>query len=163
LAKKPTLSAAALPTEQKAIFDAALKNWEKVAKEAAELTAKENELRTQIVNMFFANAAEGTNTMKLEDGRELKADIRINRSVDRSQLEGLQAFLDANKMANDPDIIARCELLKGIIDRIVAYKPELVQGEYKDLTPEAKKLMGDIVTEKVGTPGLKVHVPPPKK
>lgn len=158
MARKPKFTASALPAEQRSLLVQALAAWQKTAEEAAALSLKETELRLNIVNTFFGGAGEGTNTLVLEDGKELKADIKFNRKVETTQLDGLRAWLAAN--ANNPQHSNRAAVLQGILDACVEYKPSVIVGNYKELDDDAKKLIADVITEKPGTPGLKIHIPP---
>lgn len=163
MAKKPTLHVSALPAETKLAFFPLLEQWFKQATIAAAAVALENELRLQVVALAFPGATEGTTTMELGHGKQLKLDTRINRSVDRTQYEGLKSFIDSFvDDGSDPEKTAKVRRLQGIIDSCVSLKPEVVVSGYKELSDDDKLLVADVFTEKPGTPGLTIHTPPAK-
>ena len=119
-----------------------LEDWNKarLALEAAK--AAELALRNQVVSLAFKDAPEGTNHVEAANGCRVKADIKIGRSVDESQ------FAAARKYALEKNDYSLMEIL----DKAIRLKPEVAVGGFKALSPEDKKRLGDIVTEKLGTP-----------
>jgi hypothetical protein len=102
MAKKPVLDVKGLDETQKAALYAKIGEWQKAKSKAAEWTAKEMDLRKEIVAEFFpADCEEGKNNMKLEWGKQLGFTRVINRSVEKVQLKAALE-LEAAKKAADP-------------------------------------------------------------
>lgn len=150
MAKKPVLSAKALSEEEQAAFYATLSEWKKAKDKAAEYAAKELELRNALVAKYFPNGTEGTNTMTLDYGKALKADIKVNRSVDRAQLN---ALLEIERPKGEESNILP------LLDEVISYDPKVSVSAWKELAPEDKLLLADIITEKPGTPSLSIETP----
>lgn len=160
MAKQPIRKVASLTEQEQADFYTVLTVWHEQATIAAAAAAREQEIRIALVAKFFAGATEGTVTMEIGHGKQLKADIRINRSIDATQYDGLKSFVDGFiDDGSDPNKARRVRHLQGLIDNVVSLKPQVVIGAYKELDPSDKLLLADVITEKVGTPSLKIHTP----
>lgn len=122
-----------------------LAEWE-VAKEILD-RAKELELdmRLKLFAGAFPNPKEGTNTHKLPDGRELKGQHKVNRSIDEAALPAVLEQLRALGVANT--------------DALVRYKPELAKREWNDLSDENKLVFSAAVIATPGTPQFDVVTP----
>jgi hypothetical protein len=79
----------------------------------------------------------------LEAGYILQADHKINRSVDEAVVSALM----------------KADNTRPLAEKVFRYKPELVLKEFKGLSLEDKKIIADAVTEKPGTPALKIVLP----
>lgn len=149
MAKKPVLSAKTLSDADRMDLYAKLEAWHKLVADLAFLVSKEMEMRKAIAERYFKDCEEGTNTMILDYGKVLKADIKINRSVDEAQLEALKT---------DAHNTGKTSLLMQI-DALFAYKPNLRVGEWKELDNKDRKKFAAVVTEKPGAPSLKIETP----
>lgn len=103
----------------------------------------ENELRTRIVKTCFPDGLrEGANKCALPDGRKLTITGVVNRTVDdalvQTGLEALQRHLG----------VAPVGLFKT--------KYEVSKAVLKTLNADAKALLSNVITEKKGSPQLKV-------
>lgn len=123
-------------------FEAALDRWQKINRQLTKLKGEEVELRQQLFSAAFPKPKEGTNNFELADGRLLKADYKINRSIDEEQWRILRTELMAEGIAADD---------------IVTWKPSLSVGTYKKLTPAIRKRVDAAVTSKPGLPSFKVE------
>ncbi|UPT53337.1 hypothetical protein [Synechococcus phage Yong-L2-223] len=126
-----------------------LENWHKLAIEVAKLRDQENELRREIVDEFFAGAEEGTNTITLDYGKVLKANVTINRKVDAEQLEALKTT--AKDTGKTSVLMA--------IDTLFTYKPSLSVSGWRGMTAEEQKVFADVITEQPGSPSLSIDTP----
>lgn len=148
MAKKPVSSVKSFDETRKAELYAKLGEWHKAAAKQAEWRAKELELRDELA-AFFDNPTEGTNTLELDYGKVLKLNAKVNRSVDKAQLEAYKALATA---AHDT------EALK-LLDSVIAYDPKVMVGDWKKLEPADRLKLADVITEKPGTPELTIETP----
>lgn len=148
MAKKPVQSVKSFDETRKAELYVKLSAWHTAVNKQAEWRAKELELRSELA-AFFKDATEGTNTLELDYGKALKLNVKVNRSVDRAQLE---AFKNLAIAAKDEDALK-------LLDTVVAYDPKVVVGEWKKLPKEDVLKLSDIITEKPGTPELSIETP----
>jgi hypothetical protein len=155
MARKPVQSVTTLSAEAKQALYDKISEWHKAKAKAAEWTAKEMELRKELVATYFKDGTEGTNNFNLEWGKQLKADIKVNRTVVKDQLNAI-LVLERQRLAEDPNYKSN---IMPIIDTIVEYEPKLVVGEYKKLDAEQQKQVADLVTVKEGAPGLSLETP----
>jgi hypothetical protein len=156
MAKKPVLDVKGLDETQKAALYAKIGEWQKAKSKAAEWTAKEMDLRKEIVAEFFpADCEEGKNNMKLEWGKQLGFTRVINRSVEKVQLKAALE-LEAAKKAADPTYKSN---ILPIIDEVIQYEPKVSVSAYKELSEESRLLIADIVTVKEGAPTLALETP----
>lgn len=120
-------------------------NWYNKKQELARIQAEERALRTTVVNTFLpeANKKEGTNTIKLSTGDELKIVCGMDRKVDKAIWSNILPQL--------------CEV--GVdVNEVVETKVELRVAAYKKLTPEQRDVMDECVTSKWGSPQVSVKV-----
>lgn len=122
-----------------------LKEWE-VCKEILD-RVKELELdnRLKLFAGAFPNPKEGTNTHKLPDGREIKGQHVVSRSIDEAALPAVLDQLRALGVANT--------------DALVRWKPELAKREWNDLSGENKLVFSPAVIARPGTPQFDVITP----
>lgn len=120
-------------------------NWYTKKQELVKLQAEERALRTTVVNAFLPeeNKKEGTNTIKLSTGDELKIVCGMDRKVDKAVWSSILPQL--------------CEA--GVdVNEVVETKVELRVAAYKKLTEEQRNIMDECVTSKWGSPQVSVKV-----
>lgn len=107
--------------------DALLMLHKQMQDDIASLKEKEMELRKYIVNRAFPKKEEGTNTLELGNGYELKAVVKYNyRLADNEIVE--KTLEEIAKCGNSGAFIA---------DRLVSWTPNFQKGEYNKLNDEA--------------------------
>jgi hypothetical protein len=77
----------------------------------------------------------------------------MNRNVIQEQVVAAYAF--ATMKHNDPEVIKKAAALKELLDRVFRVKYELNLSEYRAVSDEELKKLGDLVTEKPAKPTLK--------
>lgn len=129
----------------------------------AELKEEELELRKYIVNRAFPNKVEGTNTLDLGGGYQLKAGVKFNYTLKDSKLveDGLDLIA---KVGNQGAFIA---------DRLVSWTPNFLLTEYRKLQDDAKEgsqeakdicmIIDTFLTIDDAAPTLEVKKPKAKK
>ena len=95
----------------------------------AAMKAEELELRKYIVDRAFPEKQEGTNTVDLGNGYELKATVKYNYKL--ADNDTVDKCLEAvTKIGNQGAFIA---------DRLVSWSPSFLLTEYRQLQEEAEK------------------------
>jgi hypothetical protein len=114
-------------------------------------------MRLKIADTYFKGAEEGTNTIILDYGKELKLDVRITRKLDKPEMEAAHAASVNAAAAGGPvpDGVIPLEAWEGLIN----YDPKVSVSTWKALPKETKLYFGNIITEEPGTPGLNIHTP----
>lgn len=109
------------------------------------LKVRELALRVELFKRQFPSPVEGSaeNKVPLGGGYILQADHKINRNVDEAVVSALMKGDNTRPLA----------------EKVFRYKPELVLKAFRDLSDEEKKIVADAVTEKPGTPALKIVLP----
>ncbi len=129
-------------------FDqATAKEWFDVAKQLAVLKVKEAELRKQMADAAFpeADRKEGANNkLDIGDGYILQLDHKINRTIDEASVRTLTEDMRQSKVS---------------IDDVFVSKLSLGKSAYNKLSEDQLKLVDQCITEKPGTPGLKIVKP----
>lgn len=122
-----------------------MSEWFDLTQQLETIKARELQLRNELFAESFADPVEGAahNKRELGDGWILQGDYKINRTIDQAVVSTL----------------AKGDNTAPLIDKLIRYKPELVLKEWKALSDEDKVLVADMVTEKPGTPGLKIVKP----
>jgi hypothetical protein len=133
----------------KEVFD-----WYECTEELAKLKVREALLRARVFRHLVPVPKEGVNTIALAEspifagvdtqGYVLKADHKINRSVDEASLVVLQPKFQEALI---------------VTDKLIKRKPELVIGEYRKLTAEQQQLFDQALIVKPGTPQLDIVLP----
>ena len=129
----------------------------------ADAKAVEMELRKYIVDRAFPNKQEGTNTLELGGGYELKATVKFNYNLaDNDTVEKILNEIEA--IGNEGKFIA---------DRLVSWTPNFLLTEYRALQEEAEKgsvqakeilkLVDKMLTVKDAAPTLVIKEPKKKK
>jgi hypothetical protein len=121
-----------------------INKWKKYQEELAFYKQEEMKLRKEITEECFPTAELGTTTIELGAGYLLKAVIKQNTSVD------IATLLNSG-------------LPEGVIDKIIDYKPTLVQAEFKKLEGKNLRLASSSITVKDGAPTVTLVAPKEKK
>jgi hypothetical protein len=107
--------------------DALLMTHKQMQDDLSSLKAKELELRKYIVNRAFPQKEEGTNTLELGNGYELKAVVRYNYKLADNDIVEKTLQLIA-EVGNEGPFIA---------DRLVSWTPNFLKTEYTKLQEDA--------------------------
>ena len=122
--------------------------WEKL-KLAAEIAVEaEKAARSAIIELDFADRKDGTNTIKLPDGGELKCVTGVDYVTDADRAKACMEKL--RKIGNEGSFIA---------DRLFAFKPVVAVSELKKLAPAYRKVVDKHLDVKQRAPTLKIHEP----
>ena len=122
--------------------------WEKL-KLAAEIALEaEKAARSAIIELDFPDRKDGTNTIKLPDGGELKCVAGVDYVTDADRAKACIEKL--RKIGNEGSFIA---------DRLFAFKPVVAVGELKKLAPAYRKVVDRHLDVKQRAPTLKIHEP----
>lgn len=107
--------------------DQLLMKHQKMQADLAALKAEELELRKYIVNRAFPSKTEGTNTLSLGSGYELKAVVKYNYKLADNEIveKTLQLIAESS---NEGPFIA---------DRLVSWTPNFLKTEYTKLQEDA--------------------------
>ena len=133
---------------------------QKLQDDLATLKANEMELRKYIVNRAFPNKHEGTNTLELGGGYELKAGIKFNYNLSSDLDEVEKALNDIASMGNEGAFLA---------ERLVKWEAKFLLTEYRNLCKDdatliqktIKKRIDNVLTITDAAPTLEIK--PPKK
>jgi len=119
--------------------------WWAASQSLEAIKTRELALRNELFKRQFPNPVEGSaeNKVPLGGGYILQADHKINRNVDEAVVSALM----------------KGDNTRALAEKVFRYKPELVLKEYRALDDEARKVIADAVTEKPGTPALKIVLP----
>lgn len=109
--------------------DALLMLHKQMQDDLSSLKAKELELRKYIVNRAFPSKSEGTNTLELGNGYELKAVVKYNYKLADNDIveKTLQLIAESS---NEGPFIA---------DRLVSWHPNFLKTEYVKLQEDAER------------------------
>lgn len=150
---------------------AKLKQWEKQKEEAAKAVAAERLTRAELFAHFFPSPVEGTNTVELEGGAELKGKYPIDRKVDEQAWAAFQKTtvgecLDFLRTLNQPldgvdPAMPVWQFMRMPVDQLVKWSPELSVTIYRKLTAEQKTLMDTCLTSKPGS--IAIEIKPAKE
>jgi hypothetical protein len=170
-------NAEAAPTETPQAFAARRDNeimeWRGLKEQATFYVEQERLARAKVASTLFPNAHKGTQRYELGAGYKVKlqygftytlgdkdlVDPATNAKVPiASQVEGIEDAIAA--LGNEGPMLA---------DRLIRWKPELVESEYLKLNPEfeiekqVKALIDSILTVKPKSPVLELEEPKPAK
>jgi len=140
--------------------DELLMEWQTLKTAIETAKANEMDMRKFIVKKAFPEAQEGTNTVELGNGYELKAKVSYNyKLADNDTVE--KTLDEIAKVGNQGSFIA---------ERLVSWKPSFLLTEYRtlqeDQTDEGKKilkLVSNMLTISEAAPGLEIKPPKDKK
>lgn len=160
---------APLPTEQPGSYEPApvadasgtaqvdkfklLAMWEAADKRRAEAIAEEAQLRKLLQPAFFPEYKVGTNNHPLRDNYVLKATFGYNYTFaspdpDKDATAAVEEALDEiEKLGAEGAVIA---------DRLVRWKPELVQSEYKQLDKRYREIIDRVLKRTPKTPSYEI-------
>lgn len=113
--------------------------WLDLSQELRSLKAEESKLRTELCNDLFSEYP-GIDIVKieLEDGTEVKAKKKLNRSIDERVLNNIWDKLSPTEMD------------------AVKFKSSLIASKYRDIPDNS--LLNEAVTVKLGRPTLEVKI-----
>ena len=131
--------------------DELLLRWAELKTELEKAKALEMELRKFIVKHEFSSVKEGVNNIELGNGYKLKATLKYNYVIDNNKIDS--ALDKLAKINNEGSFIA---------ERIVKWKADLVLKEYRELEPQYKKIIDEVLTIKDAAPTLEIIEPKAK-
>lgn len=120
--------------------------WQQIANWLEEGKAKEKALREQLAKIFFPEPREGVNKVQLPDGRVLKLDHKINRSIDEPKLDAVMAELPEDSPYRNVGVLVR-------------YRPEIVMNGFRTLPEDQARIFAQAYVEKPGLPALELLEP----
>ena len=119
------------------------------ANEAKALIEAELDLRKKVFASFYPAPKEGVNSVDLATGGWiLRGNYKLSRKIDQ------------------PALAATTEKLRELqvnVDAVVKWVPQLVTGQYRELTKEQKDEFDKVLTIEPQTPTLELVPPKPKK
>lgn len=125
-------------------FESYVDQWLKLADALDEIKTQELLMRKAIAASAFPAPKEGTNNFVMADGRKLKLQHKISRSLEEAMI---------------PQVRAEYELLNHrpvVFDELLKVKYDLAIVEYRKLDDAALVIVSKMVTSKAGAPGLEV-------
>jgi hypothetical protein len=139
--------------------DALLMEHQKLKDDIDKLKEREMELRKYIVDRCFPNKQEGTNTLALGAGYELKAGVKFNYKLAENKI--VETCLDKiSAIGNQGAFVA---------DRLVSWSPSFLLTEYHNLQEQAKegdksaieilKICSEMLTINEAAPTLTIKEP----
>ena len=131
--------------------DELLLRWAELKTELEKAKTLEMELRKFIVKREFSSVKEGINNIELGNGYKLKATLKYNYVIDNNKIDS--ALDELAKINNEGSFIA---------ERIVKWKADLVLKEYRELEPQYKKIIDEVLTIKDAAPTLEIVEPKSK-
>ena len=143
--------------------DTLLMKHQKLKDEIDKLKEYEMELRKYIVERYFPNKQEGTNTLALGKGYELKAGVKFNYKLAENKV--VEACLDRiSAVGNQGSFVA---------ERLVSWSPSFLLTEYRNLQEQAKegdnsaieilKICTEMLEIREAAPTLEIKEPPKGK
>ena len=151
---QPNIKLLAFPEWDAKSRDEVLAEWERLKKVIEDTKALELDFRKYVVDRAFPDKHEGTNTVELNNGYSLKANIKYNYKLDPDNDVVEKTLDELASTGNEGAFLA---------DRLVTWKPSLSLKEYRELAPQYKKIIDKIVTITDATPELKIKAPRSKK
>lgn len=128
---------------------AKLEEWRLAQVAAAEVKPvieREQQLRKEVIALFFPTPKEGTNKAPLLAGWELKCDYKVDRKIEEP------AF---------PAVAAKFKEMGLNVELCIGYDIKLKVKQYKELTEEQKKIFDQCLIIKPGSHTLSLL--PPKE
>lgn len=140
--------------------DALLNAW-RISKERVEqIKASEMELRLMVTAVFSTpEVRSGTERVELGNGYELKLVKSINYNV-KSKHDGVSNTVAVQNALAKLKLLPHGDLIG---ERVIKTKFELSLTEYKQLTPEMKAIIDDVVETTDGAPKVDIIAPKEKK
>lgn len=162
-AKQSNPTPSAFPEWDAKSRDEVLAEWE--GRQQLLARAKEGEMsfRKYVISRAFPNPTEGINTVELNNGYSLKANIKYNYKLAENKI--VEAGLDKiAKIGNHGSFIA---------DRLVSWTPNFLLTEYRELQKQSEdglgeaklmlKVISEFLTIEDAAPGLEIKEPKGKK
>lgn len=143
--------AASLGTAAELELSTAVTIWKDAQEASAKAIDAERTLRASLIEKYFPGIGEGTHTGSMRENN-LKCQMQYTRTVVQEQYAAARAWAEAN-----PE---KGKALIELMDLVFRCKMEVNVAEWKDLTDMQRRLLADMVTEKAGSPSLKLE---PKK
>jgi hypothetical protein len=136
-------------------FDVAMGELYEKANKLAAAKASEAVARSRVRDLLYPDGWdwEGTDKYQLPGGWVLEFKRTINVGIDKAQLPSIKEAIEA--LPVDPDS-GECASMDAI-----SYRPDLSMSKYRDMRPDAKKLLSEALTFTPGSPGIKTE--PPKQ
>lgn len=124
--------------------------WNNLKETLETVKKNEMELRKYIVAREFPKAEEGTNSVQIGNGYELKCTLKFSYNLDNKDDKVNLALDEIAKTGNEGTFIA---------ERLVSWKPNLSVKEYRELEPQYKKIIDKVLTIKDAAPTLTICEP----
>lgn len=133
------------------VFLQKLKLWDETAKMLEAVKEQEMKLRIELFGSAFPEVAQspskvGSFTALLPHGWKFKIEAKLNTKVDDAAL---------------PAVLAKLQEMQVPTDKLFKYTPSLYVSEFKKLSPEAKAILGSVITQSRGAPKATLVAPPP--
>lgn len=128
-----------------------LNEWYRLSNELSRIKAAEMLLRTKIFRGMFKDPVEGTNTVPLAEGWQLKGKRTINRDIDPGSL---QAYVHQDEEGKSK--LSEAGIAVG---NLIKWKPELILKNYRQLTDEQRNVFDNVLIIKDGSPALEIVLP----
>lgn len=156
-----------IPPNQLCLED--INDWTAAKDELTNAKAREAILREKIYRFLFPAPREGTNYVQVPNGPKFKADRKIDRKADQSQIDTLKrmtvgamrTFLTQLGIDNAsfPDDMPVTHALNLAMDKLIKYDPSLSTSDYRELTESQRAVFEMCLIIKDGSPQLSI-VPP---
>lgn len=146
MAKAPLFVAASLGVTAELELATAVQIWRDDQEALAKAVEKERASRQALIDKYFPNFEEGVHTGSLREFN-LKCTMTINRSVVQEQYAAAHAHY----------IEKQNEARLALLNKVFRAKQEVNVKDWKALSPDERKVLADIVTEKPGLPQLKLE------
>jgi len=149
--------------------DAELLEWRSLKEQAAFYTAQEKEARAKVTATLFPQATKGTQRYELGHGYKVKLVYGFTYTLGNKDLvdPATNEKIPVNKQVEELENAIAQLGNEGpfLADRLIKWKPELVEREYLALDKEnpthmeAKELIDAILTVKPASPQLTLEEP----
>lgn len=141
-------------------------DWKYAKDKLDEYKELEMKWRNKIYRNLFREPSEGANNIQLADGRKITATRVISRKPDEALIDNMSKLtvgqmreyltnLKIDVSSYDDDVLV-VQALGLRLDELFKWKPELVTGDYRKLTPEQLILVDSLLEIKDGSPQLKM-------
>lgn len=142
--------------------DQLLMKWQEAKDALARAKEIEMDLRKYIVGRAFPQPTEGTNTLELGGGYELKAAIKYHYKLDPDLSKVEQALDDIAGMGNEGAFIAD-RLVKWSADFLLTEYRKLQEPDATDIQKKIKARIDAVLTITDAAPSLEIKSPKEKK
>lgn len=147
---------------------------QKIAVECDPLIEQERKLRKELFGELFPTPVEGTNTLVMPDGWQVRGTYPIDRKVDAALVDQLRrlTLVDLTpemlqRLNLDPAAFGSgtrvLEAMRMNVDGLLNYKPDLVVKAYRELTEEQRLLFDRCLDSKPGSIAMKITPPAASK